>query len=96
MDQDTATTGEQRTGVYFAIWSLATKAALAIGGGLALIILGTVGFQTNAVNDDAALTTLALLYALAPAVLKVIAVAMMWNFPLDRNRQAGLRSRIES
>ena len=96
VDQDTANTGEQRTGVYFAIWSLATKAALAIGGGLALIILGTVGFQTNAVNDDAALRTLALLYALAPAVLKVIAVAMMWNFPLDRNRQAGLRSRIES
>jgi GPH family glycoside/pentoside/hexuronide:cation symporter len=96
VDLDTAETGEQRTGVYFAIWSLATKAALAIGGGVALIILGSVDFQTNAENDDTALTTLAMLYALAPAVLKLIAVAIMWNFPLDRTKQADLRSRIEA
>lgn len=96
VDQDTAETGEQRTGVYFAIWSLATKAALAIGGGTALIILGAVDFRTGAPNHETALTTLAMLYALAPAVLKLAAVAMMWNFPLDRTQQADLRSRIEA
>lgn len=96
VDQDTAETGEQRTGIYFAIWSLATKAALAVGGGVALIILGAVDFRTNAENGDTALTTLAMLYALAPAVLKLIAVALMWNFPLDRKEQANLRRQIEA
>ncbi|MGB0853631.1 MAG: MFS transporter [Pikeienuella sp.] len=96
VDQDTAETGEQRTGVYFAIWSLITKAALAVGGGVALIILDVVDFQTNAANGETALTALAMLYALAPAVLKMIAVAMMWNFPLDRAQQSDLRARIET
>ena len=95
MDNDTATNGEQRTGVYFALWSVATKAALALAGGSALIILDFSGFEAGAANDETALFTLAALYALAPAVLKLIAVAIMWNFPLDEASQRALRSRIE-
>lgn len=96
VDNDTATNGEQRTGVFFALWSVATKAALAIAGGAALIILDLSGFETGARNDQTALFTLAALYALAPAVLKLIAVAIMWNFPLGEAQQKALRSRIEA
>ncbi len=96
VDNDTATNGEQRTGVFFALWSVATKAALAIAGGTALIILDLSGFVTGGQNDEAALFTLAALYALAPAVLKIIAVAIMWNFPLGEAQQRALRSKIES
>ncbi len=96
VDNDTATNGEQRTGVFFALWSVATKAALAIAGGTALIILDLSGFETGGQNDDAALFTLAALYALAPAILKIIAVAIMWNFPLGEAQQKALRSRIEA
>ena len=96
VDNDTATNGEQRTGVYFALWSVATKAALALAGGSALIILDLSGFEAGAANDETALFTLAALYALAPAVLKLIAVAIMWNFPLDEAGQRALRSRIEA
>lgn len=96
VDNDTAANGEQRTGVFFALWSVATKAALAIAGGTALIILDLSGFQTGAENDATALFTLAALYALAPAVLKVIAVAIMWNFPLGEAQQRALRSKIET
>lgn len=95
VDNDTATNGEQRTGVYFALWSVATKAALALAGGSALIILDLSGFEASAANDETALFTLAALYALAPAVLKLIAVAIMWNFALDEAGQRALRSRIE-
>jgi len=96
VDNDTAANGEQRTGVFFALWSVATKAALAIAGGTALIILDLSGFQTGAENDATALFTLAALYALAPTVLKVIAVAIMWNFPLGEAQQRALRSKIET
>lgn len=96
VDNDTATNGEQRTGVFFALWSVATKAALAIAGGTALIILDLSGFETGGENDEAALFTLAALYALAPAILKLIAVAIMWNFPLGEAQQKALRSKIEA
>jgi Na+/melibiose symporter-like transporter len=96
VDVDTAAHGEQRTGLYFALWSVATKAALAIAGGAALIVLDVAGFEAGAENDTAALRTLVLLYAVAPVALKLVAVAMMWGFPLDRAEHDRLRAAIEA
>lgn len=96
VDLDTARSGRQRTGAFFALWSLATKLALALSGGLALILLDRAGFRADAENGAAALTALALLYALAPVVLKAVAVAMMWRFPLGAAAQGALRARIEA
>jgi Na+/melibiose symporter-like transporter len=96
VDHDTATTGEQRTGLFFALWSVATKAALALAGGAALIALDLVGFAPGGPNAPGALTALALLYAAAPVALKLIAVAMMWGFPIDRAAQTRLRADIEA
>lgn len=97
VDADTAATGEQRTGAYFAVWSVATKAALAVAGGGALAILAAAGFDAGpgAVNDAGALWTLSLLYAGAPVALKLIAVALVWGFDIDAGAQAALRARIE-
>ncbi|MEM7545752.1 MAG: MFS transporter [Pseudomonadota bacterium] len=96
VDADTAESGQQRTGLFFALWSVATKAALAISSGTALIVLDMAGFQSETDNTPEALFTLAALYALAPAVLKIIAVAIMWNFPLGEAEQKAFRARIES
>ncbi len=95
VDLDTARTGRQRTGAFFALWSLATKLALAGAGGLALILLEGAGFGANQQNSDFALWALVLLYALAPVVLKSISIRMMWSFPLDAAKQGELRNRIE-
>ena len=96
VDADTAASGEQRTGLFFALWSVATKAALALSGGAALIILDLAGFRSGESNDGAALSTLAALYALAPAALKLVAVWLMWRFPLDEAKQQSLRAEIET
>lgn len=97
VDADTAVSGEQRTGAYFAVWSVATKAAQAVAGGLALMALAAVGFDAaEGANDALALGALAALYAGAPVALKLIAVAIMWRFPLDRTAQEALRARIET
>jgi Na+/melibiose symporter-like transporter len=95
VDLDTATSGSQRTGAFFALWSLAQKFALAASGGAALIALDWIGFSAAGENTSGALTGLALLYALAPIVLKAMAIGLMWNFPLDAVEQASLRARIE-
>jgi Na+/melibiose symporter-like transporter len=96
VDVDTAAHGEQRTGLYFALWSVATKAALAVAGGAALIVLDGAGFVAGEENDAAALTTLVVLYAVAPVVLKALAVALMWGFPLDEAEHDRLRAAIEA
>lgn len=97
VDADTAETGEQRTGAYFAVWSVATKTAQAAAGGAALLLLDLSGFDAAAeANASAALWTLTLLYAAAPVVLKLAAVALVWRFPIDAEAQADLRRRIEA
>jgi GPH family glycoside/pentoside/hexuronide:cation symporter len=95
VDLDTARTGDQRTGAFFALWSLAQKFALAGSGGAALILLGWIGFSPAGANSAGVLTGLSLLYALAPIVLKLGAVTLMWRFPLGAAEQADLRRRIE-
>ena len=96
VDLDTARSGSQRTGAFFALWSLAQKFALAGAGGAALIALGWMGFSATDANSESALLGLTLLYALAPIVLKLMAIALMWNFPLNAVGQRALRDRIEA
>ncbi|MEL6478505.1 MAG: MFS transporter [Pseudomonadota bacterium] len=84
VELDTRRTGARRAGLFFAIWQVATKASLALSSGLALIALGWAGFEAGGENSAAALQTLSILYAGVPIVLKLIAVALMWRFPLDR------------
>lgn len=140
VDLDTARTGEQHTGFYFAIWALATKVALSIALGLGFVILGAVGFDKGHVSEPAAaveqiqtvgpdgvasvvavepgksphqrkhnngdtkpikqtplaMWTLAILYAWVPVVLKLIAVFLVWNFPVGAEEQAKLRAEIDA
>jgi len=98
IDVDTAASGEQRSGVYFAAWSLATKLSLALAVGLAFPVLGWFGFETGGGPDQSAtaLTALAVIYSLVPVGLKLGAIALMWNFPLDASEQGALRRTIEA
>ncbi len=96
VDVDTAESGSQRTGLYFALWSVATKAA-AVSAGAGWAVLGLVGFDAQAApggNDPAALWTLIALYALVPVALKIWSVAIIWRMPLDAEAQAALADRI--
>ncbi|MEM6487548.1 MAG: MFS transporter [Pseudomonadota bacterium] len=87
---DTAETGARRAGIFFALWQVATKSALALASGAAYLTLDAAGFQATGDNDATALLALALLYAGAPIVLKLVAVWMMWGFDLDAQRLRAL------
>jgi Na+/melibiose symporter-like transporter len=98
IDADTAATGEQRSGLYFAAWGLATKLSLALGVGIAFPLLDVFGFDPapGAQNAPDALMALAVIYAWLPIALKVLAIALMWNFPIGEKEQADLRRAIEA
>ncbi|BBF92749.1 MFS transporter [Blastochloris tepida] len=96
IDVDTAATGEQRSGLYLAVWSLATKAALAAAVGIAFPVLSWAGFDpAQGAASERGLIALAMLYAAVPVALKLAAIALMWRFPLDAAEQARLRAAIE-
>jgi GPH family glycoside/pentoside/hexuronide:cation symporter len=96
IDVDTAASGDQRSGLYFAAWSLSTKLSLALGVGIVFPLLGAFGFVPGGENSGTALTALVSIYVWLPLALKVIAIALTWNFPLGEAQQAALRSEIES
>lgn len=98
IDYDTAQSGDQRSGLYFAAWGLATKLSLALGVGVVFPILAWSGFDTSGGQaiPESALETLSVLYAWFPIPAKAVAIALMWNFPLGEDVQRALRARIDS
>lgn len=94
IDEDTAAGGDSRAGIYFGLWSMATKLALALAVGVAFQVLGWVGFESGTRNGATAAWTLKLLYGLLPVLIKVAVVPFMWDFPVDRQRHSQLQAQL--
>jgi GPH family glycoside/pentoside/hexuronide:cation symporter len=95
IDIDTAASGAERAGLYFAVWALATKLALAAAVGLAFPLLGLAGFDpASGTRTEGGLAALAFLYGGLPVILKFAAVALIWRFPLDETTMAEVAARI--
>ncbi len=95
IDLDEARHGRQRAGLFFALWGMATKAALAAAVGIAFPLLDLFGFSALGNNSAAALFGLTALYCLAPVGFKLAAILLMLRYPLGPARQIRLRLRIE-
>ena len=73
--------GSQQEGAYFGWWNLAAKLNLALAAGLALPLLGMLGYAPGA-RDPGALHTLTFAYALLPCALKLAAAAALYALVL--------------
>lgn len=96
VDLDWLESGRRRTGLFFAVWSMATKISLALAVGFAFPALDLLGFSTAGENSATALLGLAALYGLVPVAIKLGAIALVWNFPIGADDQARIRERIEA
>ena len=94
VDVDTLRHGLPRAGLFFALWSMATKLALAVAVGLALPGLDWFGFDPENVTSKGR-TVLLVIYALAPVVLKTIAIVLMWQFPLTQRKHEVVQRRLQ-
>ncbi|WP_439573215.1 MFS transporter [Phreatobacter sp.] len=94
VDFDRLRHGEERTGTYFAVWLAVTKAAAALSAGLGLAGVAAAGFDPAA-PTPAGIAALAIAYAGVPVVLKLVAVALIWGFPITARRQAAIRRRLD-
>lgn len=96
VDYDTLRYGKQRAGLLFALWSMATKLALAAAVGITFPALEAYGFSPRGENAGDAIFALAITYSLVPVALKVVAIAMVWTFPIDAKRQIRIRQRLDA
>jgi Na+/melibiose symporter-like transporter len=93
VDYDRLRSGRSRAGLQFALWGMSTKLALAVAVGLGLPALEASGFDPVR-PDDQGIRALVVIYALFPVVLKMTAMAVVWNFPLTADRHAVIRRRL--
>lgn len=97
IDFDQLRNKQQRAGLFFALWGMATKLALALAVGLTFPALSLLGFDPkSAVNSPTALWSLAVIYAWGPVVLKTVAIALVWAFPITAARQRMMRKRLDT
>ena len=101
IDIDTATSGQQRAGVYFSIWSMIRKGAYAIGVWIGLSLAVLFGFDSladprNTTNSEFTLLMVACLYSIVPAVFKFIAMPLLWTYPLTEAKVASVQAEIRA
>ena len=82
----------------FSAWSLVMKLASSVGSWLALQSLAWFGFDAanGAQNTPEALFGLRLTIGILPATLFVLAVIVVWRYPITRDQQQRVRELIAS
>lgn len=97
VDFDTVVSGKQRTGLYFAVWGIATKLAISVGVLLATSLPAYFGFDpSHSTQAPSAISALLVIYGWLAALIMVLGVPFLWNFPIDNRRQLELRAQIAS
>jgi Na+/melibiose symporter-like transporter len=96
VDQDTLDSGKQRTGLFFALWGMAIKLAVALG-----VLMGTgfpalFGFIPAASSHTpSSLSALMHIYGWLPGLIMLLAFPLLWNFPINEEYHQKLRAQID-
>ena len=97
IDLDRVLSGRRRTAFFFALWSMASKLALAMAVGIAFPVLGALGFATDGRQPaETRCSGWRCSTRLLPVLFKLAATALVWRFELDATRQKELRAQIET
>ena len=100
VDLDTATTGQQRAGAYFSIWSMIRKISYALGITVATTLVVWAGFDSladpmNTTNTWFSLLVLTCVYSVVPALIKLTTVPILWNYELTEDKVADVQIAVE-
>lgn len=90
-DNHKLATGEDRVGLFYSVFSLSDKAALAVAVGIALPLVAWLGFDPKHANAPLVLQHLQLVFALGPALAHLLSASLIWRFPLSERRHTEIR-----
>ncbi len=82
IDRDDAAPAPRPEGAYFGLWQLTEKLNLALAAGIALPLLGALGYRPG--TEQSPMGRLSLIYAAVPCLLKIVAVVVLWLAPVER------------
>lgn len=88
-------TGQERIGLYYSVFSVSMKLGGALAVGIALSLVGWLGFDPKASNSPEALHALLVVFALGPAIAHALSAALLIGFPLDERAHSQIRARLE-
>jgi Na+/melibiose symporter-like transporter len=95
-DYETLKSGAGKTGSLFAIQALLQKFNVAVGTGLAFLLIGAFGYHAGpGPMAPRAVLGLQLAHLYLPSALKLVAIGLIWRFPLDGRVQAIVRRRLD-
>ena len=89
--------GASRAGTFFAGVALLVKLTSAVGGGIALMLVGMFGYTTKpgAVLSDFTKLGVQFTFIGLHTILQLVAVYFIFKFPLSRARHAIIRKRLD-
>jgi Na+/melibiose symporter-like transporter len=96
-DQDHLQSGSERMGLYYSMLQLSSKLASGLAIFIGFSFLTMFGFDPGLGSENAAeaLQRLRYLIVALPIVAYGAVIAMMWRYPISRERQGEMRSLIE-
>jgi GPH family glycoside/pentoside/hexuronide:cation symporter len=94
-DKHRLETGEDRTALFFSVFSISIKAAMAAAVGIALPLVAWLGFDPKVtVNTPEALRGLLLVFALGPAIAHIVSAVLVSGFSLDAKAHADIHRQL--
>ncbi len=95
VDRDNLESGTQRTGLYYSLMTMTNKIGYAVAVGITYPMLDWIGFVPNGTNTIETIAALKNIFIFIPIPIMLLAALIVWNFPLDSQRQQHLRRLIE-
>lgn len=87
IDMDYLESGQRRSGVFFALFGLTSKAGYALAIGISYMLLDAFGFSAKLENSESAITALGWICFLCPAVCFATGAVLSWKYPLGKKEQ---------
>jgi GPH family glycoside/pentoside/hexuronide:cation symporter len=95
IDLDRLKSGEDRTGLFFSVWSLANKMVAALAAGFALNIVALFDFQASGENGPTQILALRVVFVFLPVLFYIAAFSVMRNYPISEARHQRLMGLLQ-
>ena len=89
-DAETLVSGQEKTGLFYAVLAAVQKLGYAIPVGLSYVILEAIGFvpKLGGGNGADAIAGLTMMFVVPPVLLALAAATIVWSWPIDAETQA--------
>ena len=95
-DYDRVETGQQRSGMYYGVWGLATKISEALALAAVGWILTGFGYVPNVEQTPQALLGIRLFFGLVPGLIILVSLPLLFKYPITRKSHALVRARLDA